>query len=193
MGCEFAQDNEWAEAGELDWWLLDHGEHRGVQQLVGDLNRRYVGTPALWEQDVTPAAASPGSPPTTPRPTWSRSCAGATAGEALVCVGNFSGRPHEDYRLPLPFAGRWSEVLNTDAEHYGGSGVGNLGTVTARPEPYGGQPASASLACRHSRPSGCARFRRLSPSTCSTASGLRQGASRQARRPPRRLCACPPN
>ena len=58
---------------------------------------------------------------------------------------NFSAIPHEGYQLGLPFAGEWSELINTDAETYGGSGVGNLGTVTAHESPYGGQPASARL------------------------------------------------
>jgi 1,4-alpha-glucan branching enzyme len=62
-----------------------------------------------------------------------------------VCICNFAGMPHENYRLPLPFAGEWSEVVNTDAGTYGGSGVGNLGTVKADDEPYFGQPASATL------------------------------------------------
>lgn len=68
----------------------------------------------------------------------------------LVCVTNFSAVPH-DYRLGLPVAGQWSEVLNTDAEGYGGSGVGNLGTVHARPAGAleasvpGGSPAYANL------------------------------------------------
>ncbi len=144
MGCEFAQDNEWAESGELDWWLLDQGDHAGVLRLVGDLNRRYVDSPALWEQDVTDAgftwlAADDVAANVVAFVRWSRS------GEALVCVANFSGRPHEDYRLPLPFTGAWREVLNTDAEVYGGSGVGNLGVVQAEEQPYGGQPASARL------------------------------------------------
>jgi 1,4-alpha-glucan branching enzyme len=148
MGCEFAQDSEWAESGQLDWWLLDSDEpgngHRGVQRLVGDLNRRYTDSPALWEQDITPAgfswlAADDASANVVAFVRWSKS------GEALVCVANLSGRPHEDYRLPLPSVGQWREVLNTDAETYGGSGVGNLGLVTATDQPYGDQPASASL------------------------------------------------
>jgi 1,4-alpha-glucan branching enzyme len=69
----------------------------------------------------------------------------ALDGRALVCVCNFSGRPHESYRLPLPFAGAWREAVNTDATPYGGSGVGNLGVVTAVDQPYGDQPASATL------------------------------------------------
>ncbi len=58
---------------------------------------------------------------------------------------NFSAIPHEGYELALPFAGEWTEVINTDAEIYGGSGVGNLGTVTAHETPRGGQPASVRL------------------------------------------------
>ncbi|MFL6059984.1 MAG: 1,4-alpha-glucan branching protein GlgB [Marmoricola sp.] len=144
MGSEFAQDAEWAESGELDWGLLAHHDHSGVQKLVADLNRTYRATPALWEQDVTGAgftwlAADHASANVIAFVRWARN------GDAAVCVVNFSGRPHEDYRLPLPFAGPWTEALNTDAGDYGGSGVGNLGTVTATDQPYGDQPASAVL------------------------------------------------
>jgi 1,4-alpha-glucan branching enzyme len=149
MGTEFAQDNEWAEARELDWWLLqdagsDFPGHAGVKQLVGDLNATYVASPALWTQDHLPGGF-----------TWliaDDAAANVIAfvrwgnrGEALVCVCNFSGRPQEHYRLPLPFAGEWDEVVNTDADVYGGSGVGNLGAVTALEEPHFGQPASTTL------------------------------------------------
>ncbi|HET6153506.1 MAG TPA: 1,4-alpha-glucan branching protein GlgB [Marmoricola sp.] len=144
MGSEFAQDNEWAESSQLDWWLLDHAEHAGVQRLVTDLNGRYVASPALWTQDTVPAgftwlAADDAGSNVIAFVRW------GTRGEAMVCVCNFSGRPHEQYRLPLPVAGTWAEVLNTDAEIYGGSGVGNLGSVTATAQPYGDQPASATL------------------------------------------------
>ena len=66
-------------------------------------------------------------------------------GDPLVCVVNFSGVPHLGYRLPMPFAGEWEEVLNTDALEYGGSGVGNLGSVDATDATWGGMPASAVL------------------------------------------------
>ena len=63
----------------------------------------------------------------------------------LACVANFSAMPHENYRVGLPLAGRWREVLNTDAAVYGGSGMGNLGGVQAIPKPWHGRPASATI------------------------------------------------
>jgi 1,4-alpha-glucan branching enzyme len=64
----------------------------------------------------------------------------------LACVANFSAMPHSSYRVGLPRPGRWREVLNTDATVYGGSGVGNLGSVQAVPESWNGKPASATIA-----------------------------------------------
>src|SRR3712207_9386240 len=69
-----------------------------------------------------------------------------TDGEALACVANFSGTPHHGYRIGLPRPGTWREVLNTDAEGYGGSGVGNHGSIEVVEEPGHGQPYSATLA-----------------------------------------------
>ena len=147
-GGEFAQDNEWSEQNGLDWWLLDHAEHRGVFRTVQDLNAAYRQRPALWRQDFDPAGFS-----------WLVSddadhnvfafARWSDTGTPLVCVANFSGVPWNDYRLPLPVAfadaAEWNEVLNTDAEQYGGSGVGNFGRVNAIDEPMWGQPAHAVL------------------------------------------------
>jgi len=144
MGSEFAQDGEWAEARELDWWQLQETGHEGVRTLVRDLNATYTASPALWTQDHVPGGfqwlvADDAGANLIAFVRWSNT------GEALVCVCNFAGRPHEGYRLPLPFAGEWREVVNTDAEVYGGSGVGNMGVVTAEDQPHFGQPASASV------------------------------------------------
>ncbi|HNO40886.1 MAG TPA: 1,4-alpha-glucan branching enzyme, partial [Marmoricola sp.] len=144
MGTEFAQDNEWAEARELDWHLLHQGDHRGVQKLIRDLNEYYATNPALWSRDSDPAGFQWLDGGDAARNTiafirWSHDQ------QPLVCITNFAAIPHEEYRLGLPWAGEWAEVINTDAEDYGGSGVGNLGSVTALQVPYQGQPASASL------------------------------------------------
>jgi 1,4-alpha-glucan branching enzyme len=147
MGQEFGQGAEWAEHRSLDWWLLDEAEdnyHVGLRQLVRDLNRAYAETPALWTMDSDPAGFR-----------WidADDVAGnvisflrhAPDGSPLACVVNFSGIPHEDYRVGLPRGGRWREVVNTDAYDYGGSGVGNLGAVHADEQPCHGLPASALL------------------------------------------------
>ncbi|NED97399.1 1,4-alpha-glucan branching protein GlgB [Phytoactinopolyspora alkaliphila] len=144
MGCEFGQESEWAESRELDWWLLDSPDHTGLKRLVGDLNAVYRETPAMWTQDADPVGFQ-----------WidANDALGnvfsflryGSDGSVLACVTNFSPVPHESYRLGLPVAGAWDEVINTDAETYAGSGVGNLGRVDAVDEPWHGRPASATL------------------------------------------------
>ncbi|MFG2063067.1 1,4-alpha-glucan branching protein GlgB [Micromonospora sp. NPDC048871] len=144
MGCELADDREWSEERGLDWYLLHDPARAGVQRLVGDLNRVYRDTPALWAQDTSPAGFRwlAGDDVANNTISFVRI---APDGVTLVCVANFSALPLEDYRIGLPAAGAWAEVLNTDAHHYGGSGVGNLGTVHAEPVPWHGQPASVAL------------------------------------------------
>jgi 1,4-alpha-glucan branching enzyme len=144
MGQEFAQGGEWAEGRSLDWWLLDSPDHRGIARLVTDLNHLYAETSALWSRDTTPDGFH-----------WidANDASGnvysflrfGDGGSMLACIANFSPTPHEAYRVGLPAVGRWSEVLNTDAEVYFGSGVGNFGGVDATDEPWHAQPASATL------------------------------------------------
>ncbi len=144
MGAELGQESEWAEARELDWWLLDHPEHRGVHSLVRDLNRAYRDTPALWQTDGDPAAYDWLDANDAGRNVFSFQRTAAD-GSSLVCVANFAAQPHADYRLPLPAPGTWEEIVNTDAETYTGSGVGNLGTVTAVLGDHAGRPAYADI------------------------------------------------
>ena len=144
MGCEFAQDSEWADGRELDWWLLDHGGHRGVQRLVGDLNRAYVGNATMWSLDHDPAGFSWIDANDSSNNVFSFLRTG-NDGTHVACVANFAAVPHHDYRVGLPKAGRWEEIVNTDAESYDGSGVGNLGAVEATESSWHGLPASAVL------------------------------------------------
>ncbi len=144
MGAEFGQESEWAEARELDWWLLDHPEHSGVLSLVRDLNRVYQDTPALFATDHDPSAFEWLDANDASRNTFSFRRRAADGGQ-LVCVANFAATPHHDYRLPLPASGEWEEVVNTDAESYTGSGVGNLGVVTAVAGEHAGHPAHADI------------------------------------------------
>ena len=144
MGTEIAQEAEWAESRELDWWLLDHIEHRGVHDLVADLNSAYRSSPALWSQDQDPAGFSwiDANDSTNNVFSFLRT---ARDGSHVACVANFSAVPHHDYHLGLPEVGTWQEVLNTDAETYYGSGVGNLGSVEATAESWHARPASATI------------------------------------------------
>ncbi|MDN4479104.1 1,4-alpha-glucan branching protein GlgB [Demequina lignilytica] len=144
MGCEFGQYAEWSEGRSLDWWHLDDRLHEGVRRMVGDLNRLYRELPPLYERDSDPAGFR-----------WIEADDTVhnvlaflrfdDAGEPVAVVVNFAGVPHEDYRLSLPRAGAWDEVFNTDADVYGGSGVGNMGRVEAEAKERHGFPATARL------------------------------------------------
>ncbi|MBA2638712.1 MAG: 1,4-alpha-glucan branching protein GlgB [Nocardioidaceae bacterium] len=149
MGSEIAQDNEWSEQRELDWWLLDDPSHRGVQTLVRDLNHAYRELPALWATDSDPAGFGWIDANDSSNNVFSFVRGGAgdrdSAQRPLACVANFAAVPHEGYRLGLPAIGPWTEVVNTDADAYRGSGVGNLGAVDAVAAPWHGRPASATI------------------------------------------------
>ncbi|MBN8883900.1 1,4-alpha-glucan branching enzyme [Salana multivorans] len=152
MGQEFAQGAEWNEERGLDWWHLDDPGHRGVAELLRRLNTLYREHPALWADDFTPGGfqwldANDGDRNVLAYFRTDAAVAGVPLSEAdvVVCVQSFSGMTHEDYRVALPFGGRWREVLNTDASEYGGYDVGNLGMVEARDEPYHGRSHSAVI------------------------------------------------
>ena len=145
MGNEIAQWREWSEARELDWWLLQYLPHQGVQRLVADLNRLYRAEPALHAKDRDPEGfrwidADDARHSTF---TWLRFGRAGDPPVAVLC--NFTPIPRTNHRIGLPSAGRWREVLNTDALSYGGSGMGNLGEVQAEPVPHRGFPASAEV------------------------------------------------
>jgi 1,4-alpha-glucan branching enzyme len=145
MGQEFGQLNEWNFAGELDWYLTDNALHAGLRQCVRDLNILYRGIPAMHARDceadgfrwivVDDARQSVFG--------WLR--LGGAGDPPLAIFCNFTPVPRQGYRVGLPFPGRWREVLNTDAQTYGGSGLGNLGEVEAAARPSHGMPASAVL------------------------------------------------
>jgi len=145
MGGEIAQWREWSETRELDWWLLRHPPHQGVQALLRDLNALYRATPALHARDAEAEGFRWIDADDAERSvfTWLRFGA---RGDAPVAVAvNFTPVVREGYRIGLPHPGIWCEILNSDAAVYGGSGIGNLGAVIAQDEPWQGFPASATL------------------------------------------------
>ncbi len=145
MGGELGQEHEWRSDGSIDWHLLERPEHAGIQELVRDLNHRYRDEPALWEVDFDPEGfrwleANDADANVVAFLRLSRD------GErVVVCVCNFSPVPRSGYRIGLPRAGMWRELLNTDEARYGGGGVGNQGPVEARPRSWHDQPYSAEL------------------------------------------------
>jgi 1,4-alpha-glucan branching enzyme len=144
MGQEFAQPSEWSESRDLDWWLLDHHPHRGMQQLVSDMNKLYVENPSLWELDHDHAGFQwiDGGNADQNILSFLRFDA---AGNPIAVVVNFAGHPYHNFRLGLPKAGTWKEIMNTDAEIYGGSGVGNFGGVQTQEHQSHGRPYSAEI------------------------------------------------
>ncbi|MDP9405588.1 MAG: 1,4-alpha-glucan branching protein GlgB [Actinomycetota bacterium] len=144
MGGEFGQWREWSEIRQLDWHLLEDPDHRGLQQLVADLNHRYRAQPALWERDADPQGFEWVDANNADENVLSF-VRYAAEGPPLVCICNLAPMPRSHIRIGLPVEGVYDEVLNTDAQIYGGSGVGNLGAVTATATPWHGLPASAEL------------------------------------------------
>jgi 1,4-alpha-glucan branching enzyme len=144
MGGEFAQSSEWRHDQSLDWHLTQYLDHEGVRLLVRDLNKLYTTEPALGETDLDPKGFR-----------W-LSCADADANliaylrssaderSLFAVVGHFGGALR-DYRIGVPQPGRWREVLNTNSEFYGGSGVGNDGGRTTEDIPRDGFAQSINV------------------------------------------------
>ncbi|MER7276450.1 1,4-alpha-glucan branching protein GlgB [Dactylosporangium sp. NPDC000244] len=144
MGCELGDEQEWSEERGLDWGLVQDPMRGGLQKLVRDLNDVYKRTSALWTQDTSPDGFRWINNEDSGGNVFSYLRWGGD-GSVVAVVVNFAAHPHEGYRIGLPFTGRWQEILNTDADVYGGSGVGNMGSVEATGQPANGLPASAEI------------------------------------------------
>jgi 1,4-alpha-glucan branching enzyme len=144
MGGEFAQWREWNHDEVLDWHLLEHESHRGMQRLVGDLNRVLLEEAALHRFDDRPEGFA-----------W---VVGNDADQSVfaflrfapdaapvLAVCNFTPEPRHAYRIGVPLAGYWRERVNTDSAHYGGSNLGNGGGLQAQAVPSHGHAQSLEL------------------------------------------------
>ena len=149
MGSEFGQWNEWNHDRSLDWHLLDDpgqgGRHRGLQTCVADLNRLLRSRPALHQQDCEPPGFAWIDCQDASQSVLAWLRRGHRDQDCVLAISHFTPVPRHGYRVGVPWAGRWIERLNTDAEVYGGSGLGNLGGVEAEAVPWQGQPASVVL------------------------------------------------
>ncbi|HUI24675.1 MAG TPA: 1,4-alpha-glucan branching protein GlgB [Candidatus Kryptonia bacterium] len=145
MGGEFGQWSEWNHDASLDWHLLEYPPHRGLQRWVRDLNTCYRGEPALHQLDCDPAGFewidcndSDGS-------TLSYLRRGKSPDRVIVVACNFTPVPRHHYVVGVPRGGFWRELLNSDAEIYGGSNLGNSGGVSAESTPCHGRPYSIRI------------------------------------------------
>ncbi len=145
MGGEFGQWNEWNHEASLDWHLLEYDTHRGVQRWVADLNRLYRAETALHELDFQPAGFAWVDANDSESSVISLLRRGRSPGDVILVVANFTPIVRHGYRVGVPQGGFWRELLNSDAEIYGGSGVGNLGGKDADPVPCHGRPFSLDL------------------------------------------------
>jgi 1,4-alpha-glucan branching enzyme len=144
MGDEFGQRQEWSHESALDWPLSSQPEHAAIRRWVSDLNALYRIEPALYEVDFETAGFA-----------WvdcrDRDASvlaylrRSRAGTPLLVVCNFTPIVRSNYTVGVPQAGSWREVLNSDAQPYGGSGAGNFGAVVAAPVPAHGYTHALSL------------------------------------------------
>src|SRR5262249_24807869 len=145
MGCEIGQWQEWNHDAGIDWSLVDHPNHAGVQRWMADRNHLYPALPGLHESDCE-----------------SRGFEGVDCNDAsgsviaflrrahdpddyVLVVCNFTPVARHGYRVGVPRGGYWKEALNSDASEYWGSGKGNLGGLQAETASHHGRPFALSL------------------------------------------------
>ena len=146
MGGEIAQTHEWDHDAGLDWSLLDNPRHAGIQRLIRDLNTAYRAEPALHCGDCVPEGFQWVVLNDTDQSVFAYlRLDPAGAAPPILAICNFTPVAREGYRLGVPRAGQWREILNTDSAEYGGSNIGNTGLVHAQDGEHGNFPASLAL------------------------------------------------
>jgi 1,4-alpha-glucan branching enzyme len=145
MGGEIAQRQEWRHDASIDWHLLQYSPHKGVQNLVRDLNQLYQAEPALHQLDNQPGGFEWIDCLDAASSTMSYIRKGKTSDDIILVVLNFTPVPRDNYRVGVPGPGFWKEVMNTDSGNYGGTNIGNAGGVYAEFVPFHNQKYSVQL------------------------------------------------
>jgi 1,4-alpha-glucan branching enzyme len=145
MGQEFAQGAEWNHDSSLDWHLLEHPQHAGMQSLVRDLNRLYRDTPALHQRDTRPDGFEWVDENNAEESVFAWVRRGEPGSAAVLVICNFTPVARAAHRIGVPEAGHWIERLNTNASLYGGEGSGNLGGVDSDEVAAQGRPHSITV------------------------------------------------
>ena len=139
MGSEFGQRREWQHEESLEWQVLQFPEHAGLMQWVADLNRVYTSEPALHDVDFNPDGFEWIEANDAEKSTLAFARKSQDLNSVVLVVCNLTPVPRENYLLGVPQAGKWLELLNSDAAIYGGSGMGNHGGVSSHPVPAHGR------------------------------------------------------
>ena len=142
MGCDFGQSAEWNYNKSLDWHLLEYPEHKGIQMVVRDLNKLYQGIPSLALGDNKPEGFEWINCTDAENSILTFLRKGSVPTEDVAAVGNMTPMLREGFRIGVPHAGFWKEIINTDAREYGGLGFGNNGGVESEPIEWDGRPYS---------------------------------------------------
>jgi 1,4-alpha-glucan branching enzyme len=145
MGGEIGQDWAWNHDSQVDWASLDHPLHHGVQRLIADLNHLYTTEPALHALDCDSAGFRWIIGDDRNNSVFAYYRSGYPDAAPVIVVCNFTPVPRLRYRIGAPRAGGWREILNTDAQVYGGSNLGNGGWVQASSSQSHGQPFSLEI------------------------------------------------
>jgi 1,4-alpha-glucan branching enzyme len=145
MGDEFGQRDEWSHEKSLDWHLLQHSSHQGVQAVVRDLNALYHRHPALYELDNSSEGFEWIDADDYQHSVFIFLRKGRVPSDHVLVIVNFTPTPHGNFRVGVPGPGWYAEKLNTDAALYAGSGMGNLGGVHAEHKPSHGRPWSIAV------------------------------------------------
>ena len=145
MGSEFGQSSEWRYDDSLDWHLLQYTDHKGVQDVIRDLNRLYRAHPSLARKDTHGDGFRWINGGDTDNSVLSFLRLGDSPTETFAVVGNFTPVDRFDYRIGVPYGGYWKEVFNSNAACYGGTGLGNLGGMEATEAHWDGQAHSMPI------------------------------------------------
>lgn len=145
MGGEFGQFDEWKDETELDWHLMLYEMHSQTRAFVRDLNHLYLREPALWELDHDPAGYQWIDPHNKEQSILIYMRKGKKPSDTLIILCNFNAMTHQDFRLGVPKAGKYEELLNSDGARYGGSGQQNSREWIAKKRSMHSQPYSLCI------------------------------------------------
>jgi 1,4-alpha-glucan branching enzyme len=145
MSMEFGQWSEWNVWGDLEWFLLQYDRHKTLKQFVSELNQLYKDQPALYTQDFSPEGFEWVDCSDNRHSVVSFIRRAKDSSEFVLVVCNFTPQPHSHYRVGVPEAGFYTELLNSDAGQYSGSNMGNLGGKWTEEWSYHNRPYSLDL------------------------------------------------